>query len=152
MGFTRLSRQTYPHGESIVTRVNFESKKRVLIYVFDWLSNHEFYILLMIMTPETARSFTSEGAKLHKLINMSLSTFGNLIKRSSISFVVLTPSERPHPMHPNSAEILLKLISILRPQSFLAIGSTLAIVLLWLRLSDDAELDFSPLYLILCYK
>lgn len=106
----------------------------------------------MIITPGIAKSLTSEGAMLHKLINMSLSTFGSLIKRSDISFVVLTPSERPHSMHPNSAEVLLKIISTLRPQSFLAIGSTLAIVLLWLRLSDDAELDFSPLYLILCYK
>lgn len=99
-----------------------------------------------------ARSLTSEGAKLHKLMNMSLSTFDSLIKPSDISFKALTPSERPHSMHPNSAEVLLKIISILRPESFLATGSTLAIVLLWLRLSDDAELDFSSLYLILYYS
>lgn len=100
------------------------------------------------MTPGIERSLTSEGVKLHKLINMSLSTFGSLIKPSDISFVVLTPSERPHSMHPNSAEVLLNIMSTLRPQSFLTMGSTLAIVLPWLRLSDDAALDFSPLYLV----
>ncbi|RCI05458.1 hypothetical protein CU098_010846 [Rhizopus stolonifer] len=89
--------------------------KEVLIDAWTQKANDTNYKLCVIKRAiilrgrvKMTRSLTSKDAKLHKLTNMSLSTFGSLIKPSDISFVVLTPSERPHSMHPQFSGNTLK--------------------------------------------